>query len=124
MNIGAPVTTKLLVVDNDPLIRMGTAVMLRDFGYHVDVADGAAHALRLIGDGLVPDVLVSDYEMPGLTGIELARQIERANPAITVLLMSGHSSLGQLPEHWRLLAKPFTTAELHTAIESALSHAH
>ena len=72
--------TALLVGDED-LVRMSTADMLMYLGYSVVEASSAEEALRLVGDGMRPDVLVTDHLMPGLTGVELARDLRTVDPS-------------------------------------------
>lgn len=83
---------RLLVVDDEPIVRLGTAEMLRDEGYEVDEADCAETAL-----GFAPfdrfACVVTDYLMPGLNGVELAHRIKADRPALPILLLSGYADL-------------------------------
>ena len=83
---------RLLVVDDEPLVRLGTAEMLRDEGYEVDEADCAETAL-----GFAPfdrfACVVTDYLMPGLNGVELANRIKADRPTLPILLLSGFADL-------------------------------
>jgi PleD family two-component response regulator len=63
----------LLLVDDEPLVRMGTNSMLTDLGYHVVEAPDAQKALALIEEGLRPDIVITDHVMPGMTGIRKSR---------------------------------------------------
>lgn len=67
----------VLLVDDEELVRLGTAEMLRDLGHRVREASNGAQALALLDRGLEPDAVVTDYMMPGMTGGELAEQIDR-----------------------------------------------
>ncbi len=64
--------TILLVVDEE-LVREGTADMLVDLGYSVVQAGSGAQASEMMRTGLRPDLLITDYAMPSMTGVELAR---------------------------------------------------
>ncbi len=76
---------------------------------------------KLPGSILEIDLLLSNIQMPGMTGIELATQIKIERPAIRVLLMSGFDSgLLVLNSGWRFLHKPFLAAELATIVAETL----
>lgn len=106
-----------LVVDNDPLVMLGTVVMLREIGYIVVSALSGEDALDMIARGKVPGILVTDYSMPNMTGVELAHAVIRLHPNTRVLVVTGHSELDEeLPAQWRLLTKPFSSAELRDAL--------
>ncbi len=118
------VSSTVLVVDNDPLVLLGTTVMLREFGLNPVPAANAGAALAMIEDGLNPAVLVTDYAMPMMDGVALAHKICASNSTVKVLFVSGHPALDEtLANGWMLLPKPFTSLELRTALE-ALGHLH
>ena len=103
----------VLLVDDEDLVRGGTADMLADAGYTVVSVGSGFEALQKIHTGLVFDALVTDYAMPGMTGAELAREIRRLRPDTPTLMITGFATLtdreaGGLPR----LAKPFRQAEL------------
>ena len=82
----------ILVVDDEPLVRMGTAELLRDEGYEVDEAESAETALALGPFGRF-DCVVTDYLMPGMNGVELAHRLHTERPALPILLLSGYADL-------------------------------
>jgi CheY-like chemotaxis protein len=107
-----------LVVDNDELVRLGTVVMLREIGFTMMTAPDGPSGLVLIDAAKMPDILVTDYEMPGMNGIELATTITSKSPGVHVLIVTGHNDLGQdIPGHWQVLQKPFTSLEMQSALE-------
>ena len=63
------------LVDDEDLVRMSTADMLADLGYAVIEAGSAEEAVRLLAGDRMPDIVVTDHLMPGMTGAELARHI-------------------------------------------------
>ena len=69
-----------LLVDDEDLVRMSTADMLGELGYNVVEAKSAEDALRLLREGLRPDLLVTDHLMPGMNGTELATSIPGRSP--------------------------------------------
>ena len=82
----------ILVVDDEPLVRLGTAEMLRDEGYEVDEADSAETALSLAPFDRF-DCVVTDYLMPGMNGVELAKRLRADCPSLPILLLSGYADL-------------------------------
>jgi len=111
-------TGTVLLVDDEELVRTSTAEMLADLGYAVVQAASAEEALRLVGEGLSPDLLVTDHLMPGMDGVELARTLKNRNPALRPLIISGYAeSQGVAPDLPRL-EKPFRRAELEQLLAS------
>ena len=108
---------RVLLVDDDPLVLSGTAAMLDDLGHEVVATASGQEALAVLRSGGAVDLVVTDQMMPGMTGLELAAEIERLHPGMTVLLASGFAELSDA-EAARLprLRKPFTQAELAQAI--------
>jgi CheY-like chemotaxis protein len=101
-----------LLVDDEDLVRMSTADMLMDLGYRVVEASSAEEALRLVADGLRPDVLVTDHLMPGMTGVDLARSLRHRRPELPVLIVSGYAEAEGISPEIARLTKPFRNAEL------------
>jgi signal transduction histidine kinase len=115
----APIT--ILLVDDDPLIAASTAALLEDLGHHVVEAGSGARALALLETGPRPDLMITDYAMPGMTGLELGRQVRRKHPGLPVLLATGFADLEdaqslELPR----LAKPYTQDQLAAQIERVM----
>jgi len=113
----------ILLVDDEELVRHGTAEMLGEMGHEVVQAGSGAQALRLLRAGCY-DVLVSDYLMPGMTGMELATEARLNVPGLPVLLISGFgevtdSHTGDIPR----LAKPFRQSELAVALAQVVEDA-
>jgi len=107
----APRGTALLV-DDEELVRMSTADMLAHLGYEVIEAASGEDALRLIEAGTVPDVLVTDHLMPGISGETLARDLRRRWPNISVLIVSGYAEAEGIAADLPRLTKPFRSSEL------------
>jgi CheY-like chemotaxis protein len=114
----------LLVVDDDPLVRDLETQILRLQGYTVLEAENAAEALRLAASTAAIHLLVTDFAMPDIDGIELARRFRAAYPTTPVLLVSGSLPLienraGDL-DRVELLAKPFAFHELLDKVRTLL----
>lgn len=81
-------TLRVLIVDDDELLRKSLSQVLAGAGYRVRSSDGALAALSEIKNEL-PDILLSDLNMPGLSGFELLSIVRHRFPAIHVIAMSG-----------------------------------
>lgn len=79
---------KVLVVDDDALIRTSLCLFLDRNGFESEVAQDAEKALELIG-GAGYDVIVTDYQMPGMNGLELIRILRTLSPSSALIMMSG-----------------------------------
>lgn len=108
---------RILVVDDDLRIRQMTADALRDHGHDVVEADCGAAALALLDEDIV--LMLTDVQMPGMDGPELADSALARYPGLSVHFMSADT--GAIPaEAFRgrsVLAKPFTLSDLLAAIE-------
>jgi len=88
--------SRLLVVDDKPLIRTSISYLLSEMGYSVRGAQDGFSALRELREE-VPDILLSDLNMPGMCGYELLRVVRRRFPSIQVIAMSGAFSGDEVP---------------------------
>jgi two-component system cell cycle sensor histidine kinase/response regulator CckA len=115
----------ILVVDDEPSMRLLIEVVLKSQGWIVVTADGAETALdALRNKPEPPEVVICDVLMPGLDGLELVRRMCARLPDLNVIFISGRLSdvswwPTDLREH-RFLAKPFEKAQLITAVREAL----
>ena len=80
------------MVDDEELVRVGTADMLAEAGYTVTEASSGYRALQLIENGVQFDALVTDFAMPGMTGVELAQEALALRPDLQVLLITGYDT--------------------------------
>jgi CheY-like chemotaxis protein len=79
---------KLLIVDDEPSIRMSLSYVLAEIGYRVRTAEDGVSALNAISDE-APDILLSDLNMPGMSGFELLSRVRHQFPATHTIAMSG-----------------------------------
>jgi signal transduction histidine kinase/ActR/RegA family two-component response regulator len=120
--------TRVLLVDDEPTVRRAATRVLESMGCTVASAESAREALTHINPAAASfDVLVTDFRMPGMSGVELAAAMEREGRQLPVVLVSGHLDAArteaQIPAHIVLLAKPFTRAALAEAITTAMAGA-
>lgn len=110
----------VLAVDDDFLVRMGTVAMLEDLGHIVKEANSGEEALKILGEGIKIDLVVTDQAMPRMTGVELASEILASQPDMPVILATGYAELpdglgAKLPR----LSKPFSQEKLAAALRDA-----
>jgi signal transduction histidine kinase len=111
----------VLLVDDEELVRVGTAEMLTDLGYSVVQASSGVAALAVLRDGEADvDVLVTDHLMPGMSGAELVREARSLLPKLPALLVTGYTNLTHGEAEIPRLAKPFRQAELAARVAGLL----
>jgi CheY-like chemotaxis protein len=112
---------RILFVDDDLLIAGSTVALLEDLGHEVVEVHSAREALQLLEQGLATDLLITDHAMPGMTGIELAREARRQRPQLPILLATGFAELeGVKVVDVDRLAKPYTQDQLAAEIARLL----
>jgi len=107
---------KLLIIDDDTLVRRSVAVYLDDSGFEVFEAVDATQLSSAIEDAQ-PDLVITDLRMPGADGLQVLQQIKQAQPFLPVILMSGAGSLGDVVRALRYgasdyLIKPILDIEI------------
>ncbi len=83
----------ILVVDDDPLVAMSTANMLEDLGHDVIATQSGSEALAILQNGRGIDLLITDFSMPRMTGLQLAKAAREARPDLPILLATGYAEL-------------------------------
>jgi CheY-like chemotaxis protein len=111
----------ILIVDDEKPIRDLVSLILTRAGHEVAVAEDAGQALRFLEQG-VPDLMLTDIVMPGMSGLALAAQAHHRRPGLRVMFMSGFASQyeGELSGSV-CLSKPFTASQLLAAVEDVLA---
>lgn len=103
----------ILVVDDEPIIRLDAVAMIEDAGFIAYEAADAEEALGLISAHPEVSVLFTDINMPGpLDGLELARRIHDGWPMVQLVITSGRvmPSPDEIPDHGHFVAKPYQTS--------------
>ena len=127
---GRPATeaARVLVVDDDDAVRRATLRLLAVLDCQAEAVSSAADALALIRQTPSAwDLVLTDYRMPGQSGLDLVRAMRAAGLPLPVVLASGHlgdvTDDGELPSSTVLLAKPFTREALANALAEARAFA-
>src|SRR5688572_12415893 len=112
---------KVLVVEDEPIIRLGMVSSIEDAGYSVIEAANADEAISRLAQDSEVGVVVTDVDMPGsMDGIRLAHYVRRRWPPIRLLVISGKVGVspGELPAGARFMSKPFQEPQLILTIET------
>jgi CheY-like chemotaxis protein len=126
--------TRVLVVDDDPMVCTAIEISLERHGFEVTIADGGDTGLRAL-EGAGFDLMIVDIFMPHMRGFESIRIFHERAPAIPLIAMSGYAFANldsPAPDFLRMalelgaarcLRKPFTPMALLTAINECLAEA-
>jgi two-component system C4-dicarboxylate transport response regulator DctD len=116
---------RLLFVDDDALLRRAFSRSVSVLGVTLDMAESAEQALGLVSRQSYA-VMVTDYQLPGLDGLELIARVHLLDPTVVSLLISGKGGdlLSELsdgaPEPFAVLAKPWRLDQLTDTLKKAL----
>ncbi|MEO6247322.1 MAG: ATP-binding protein [Sphingomicrobium sp.] len=120
----------ILLVDDEELVREGTAEMLREVGYEVVTAASGGEALTLLrADGgsdhradSAIELIISDYLMPGMNGVDFIQRAAVVAPGVPALLITGYSTIASGPgANLPRLAKPFRQVDLAARVAELLA---
>ena len=124
---------RVLIVDDEPLVRQTLSEWMRKNNFHVIEAEGGREAMEMIRRG-DPDIVISDVVMPGMDGIQLLKEAKAVKAHIPFLMISGYPSHSTAVDIMKYgasdyLPKPFTLEELtrrvgYTLKLKALSKPH
>lgn len=115
---------RVLIVDDEPLIRWSVAETLAHMGHTVAEASSAKEALQRLSSGSVPDVVLLDYRLPDSNDLKLLQTIRQMAPRSRIIIMTafgtpaveaGALELGA----YRVVDKPFEMRDLETLVEQA-----
>lgn len=115
---------RVVVIDDEPAVLAGTARLLERMGYAVQrFGDPRVALAELAGDAPVPDIVLTDLAMPGLSGWEVAEALHARHPHVAVVVMTGHIASPEdeaalRPGVHAVITKPFTGSELQTTLRA------
>jgi signal transduction histidine kinase len=108
---------RVLVVDDDPIVRASTTAMIEDLGHSAIEAASAGDALDVLRSPTEIDVVITDYAMPGVTGASLAAKTNRIRPGLPVVIATGYADSLQDAAALPRLEKPYRQQDLAALIE-------
>lgn len=119
--------SKVLIVDDKEMMRDSVATTLSRRGHTVLSASGGKAAIERLGSKR-PDLVVTDLQMPGMSGLELLEEIKKIDEDLPVILMTAYGTIETAVEAIRngafdYVTKPFSGDELTITVERALEHA-
>jgi two-component system NtrC family sensor kinase len=115
----------ILLVDDEVNILKSLRRLLNGTGYHVLTSDSGENALKLFNTEHV-DLVISDYRMPGMNGIELLRTVRERYPDVIRIILSGYADVATVVEAindgqvYRFISKPWNDQELYTTVLQAI----
>lgn len=113
----------ILLVDDNTDVLVATGAFLTKEGFSVQMSTNGDEALRLIANDPKINVLITDFAMPGLSGIDLIAQATQISPPLRALLITGYPNadgLAELSPSATILVKPFRGDTLISTIRSLL----
>jgi DNA-binding NtrC family response regulator len=118
-----PEPIRILIVDDEEVVRDSLASWFREEGYEVDVAGSGKEALRMISEAEW-DVYLLDIKMPGMDGLELQRRIREHVPGATIIIMTAYASVESAVEALKqgahdYITKPFDPEDLARVVRNA-----
>jgi CheY-like chemotaxis protein len=112
---------KILVVDDNNVFRIVVSKMLSRLGYEVSSADSGENGLHIFLKNNF-DIVLSDYEMPGMDGVALACSVKKCSPCTRVVIMTGGGKETVFSRESTavdvVISKPFTLAEIDETIQN------
>jgi DNA-binding NtrC family response regulator len=124
--VTGPLPKEVLVVEDEPLIRMAAADALTDCGIMAWEAGDAKEALSALDQHPRIGVIFTDVNMPGaMNGLGLAHEVSVTHPDVQIIVTSGAMTLADddLPDHGTFLPKPYPTHQLVRMVEQKLQPA-
>lgn len=117
---------RLLCVDDDPGIREFYETLFGTHGYEVVLAGSGRQALKIFHSHQIPiDAVITDYDMPEMSGPELAAELKRSRPGLPVIMVSGSQPVVEEAPHFvdAALAKGASVRQILDEIEALLAAA-
>jgi CheY-like chemotaxis protein len=107
----------ILLVEDEPLVAAITGALIEDFGHRVVEVNSGADALAALETDLQPDLIITDQNMHGMTGVQLAGHVRVRYPDIPIILASGNEDLIDHPGFdLPVVSKPYDPDRLEREI--------
>jgi DNA-binding NtrC family response regulator len=115
----------VLVVEDEPKLRRLIGLQLADEGFHAEFAPDAEAALRLLGDRQF-DLIVTDFKLPGMSGLDFLQAVKRVNANLPVIIMTAFGTVETAVDAMKhgasdYILKPFSLAELVLIVRKELA---
>lgn len=113
---------RILIVDDEKAMRATMAVALKSVEYEIDVAENGIQAIGYL-DKISYDLIITDYSMPEMDGLELTRIITSKYPTIPILMVTGAEFVRDLlkGKNTMFFPKPFNVCELQNRVDGILN---
>ena len=117
---------RILIVDDEAIVRDSLGAWFRQDGHAVETAAGAKDALRLVAAGRY-DIAFLDIKMPGMDGLELQARLAQADPELTIVLMTAYAAVDSAVQAMKAgaydyIVKPFDPDDLSLLVKRAAEH--
>jgi DNA-binding NtrC family response regulator len=114
---------RILVVDDEPVVRESLLNWFAEDGYPIEMADSGYEALQKMKESNW-DILLTDVKMPGMDGLELQQQVKKLAPEVTVIIMTAYASVDSAMQAikegaYDYVTKPLDPEDLTQIIERA-----
>jgi DNA-binding NtrC family response regulator len=124
-----PHRKSILLVDDEPELLSMLTEMVKGFGYSVVAKPDAESALMAISEGVRVDLAITDLRLPGMSGMDLIREMKKARPGIPIIMLTAFGSVESYIETrsngvFEYLNKPIQSRELKRIIKTALETVH
>jgi DNA-binding NtrC family response regulator len=115
---------RVMVVEDDYDERSMLAEVLEELGFQVELAPDAGVAMALLDDGADVELLISDQQMPGMSGLELTRELKERHPQVRTVLLTGFGDEALCYEAMQahavtVLSKPLRVIDLERVLDEA-----
>ena len=123
---GSKAQIRILVVDDEELVRDFLKEALTRRSYHVDIAEDGKKAKAVLKEAAY-DLVLTDLKMPGVSGLDLLRFVKAHDPDTQVIMMTAYGTIENAVEAMRLgafeyITKPFTSGEIELVLDKAIEH--
>lgn len=112
----------VLVVEDDPLVIFTIEAYLEGLGHEAVLAANAEEAIIRLETGFRPDLIMTDFRMPGMNGLEFLGKLRSDGIYLPTILATGYTGLVSVPDGVVLLQKPFFERDIEESILKANSH--